>query len=131
LHTRSLMLAHLLGNLYHKRATFERIGAAVLKDIADYITVGVVISIFRFIAHIRAHRFSTTESGTFADQQDDHIGFDQFTNIIHHTNACILYKERRTKRKTSLLYALFDDWKDLAQIRFNRCSGETIADDEL
>src|ERR1043166_2668256 len=57
--SRGLALAHLLGNLYHKRTTFERIGATVLKNIADHITVGIGVAILGFVAHVRAHRFST------------------------------------------------------------------------
>src|SRR5207247_186652 len=97
LYTRSLILAHLLGNLYHERSTLERIGSTVLEDIADYIAIRVGVAILGFIAHIRAHGFGATESRTFANQQNNHIRFDEFADIVHHTNSCILDEERCAK----------------------------------
>ena len=65
LHARSLMLAHLLGDLYHKRAAFQRVGATVLENVADHVTVGIGVTIFGLVAHIRTHGLRTTKAGAF------------------------------------------------------------------
>src|SRR6266511_861465 len=67
LYTRSLVLAHLLSDLYHKRTTFEWIGTTILEDITHDVAVSVGVAVFGFVAHVCTHGLGTTKSRAFAD----------------------------------------------------------------
>src|SRR5215216_3348534 len=131
LHTRSLVLAHLLGDLHNERATFERIRTTVLKNIAYHIPVGIGVAVFGFIAHVRAHRLGAAQTRTFADEQDHYIRLDQFANIVHHAHTCIFDKEWRTECQSRRLHALSDDREYLSQVGLDCRGGESIANHQL
>jgi len=125
------MLAHILGDLYHERTRFQRIRSATFEDVADYIAVGVGVTVFRLIPHIGAHRLRAAQPGAFADEQDHHVRFDEFADVIHHPDAGILDKEGRAQRQTGALDTLLENRENLAQVRFNGCGGEPIPNNKL
>jgi hypothetical protein len=125
-----LPAAHLLNQGHDPPSCFVTCHASDV-DVGDEIALGVGVARARSIREIRRQTLRRCQTGTLANEQNDHFRIENVTDVVENAHATMADKKWTTKTPATLKCLVVKQGQKTGHLRRDRCGGQPIADGDL